>query len=157
MAHDVGGGTVPLFKCVRVHAQGDGWIRVTKPPSDCAYIDASPDELGRREVTEVVQTDIVQSERVTNPGEEASDVVGPERLRPIYGVRKDIGIIRDGRLSGKLRVDKPMIEPADLAKLLDMIADLMEFSRAYTFDEAPDEAETYERAEQLLRRYRPET
>ena len=67
MAHDVGGGTVPLFKCVRVHAQGDGRIRVTKSPSDCAYIDASPDELKGRQQSGHVGLSLLQ-ERVAEAG-----------------------------------------------------------------------------------------
>jgi len=75
---------------------------VTNSPSNGALIDAGPDELGRREVPEIVKTDFAQPERVTNPGEETGDIVGSERLRPIQGVRKDVGILRNERL-GLLR------------------------------------------------------
>ena len=75
---------------------------MTNSPSNGALIDAGPDELGRREVPEIVKTDFAQPERVTNPGEETGDIVGSERLRPIQGVRKDVGILRNERL-GLLR------------------------------------------------------
>jgi len=68
LAHDVGGGAVPLFKCVRVHTQRDGRIRVPQSPSNSAHVDAGTNQLGCREVTQIVQTDVVQPKRVTDPG-----------------------------------------------------------------------------------------
>lgn len=50
-----------------------------------------------------------------------------------------------------------MTDEIDLAELLDLLDQLLDFTRAGTFDEAPGESEVFERATSVLRRYRPVT
>ena len=92
---------------VSVDPECHGRVGVTQPAGNSTDINPSTDELGRREVSKVMEAHVLQPQRVPHPDEETGHIVWPERLAAIEIGREHVSIGRDSRprlLSSRLDI-----------------------------------------------------